>query len=120
VGPTCQYLTCARANETGQVAHAARAGGRVDWAKLGRGGGENGPGRGSLAYFPFFFSFLFLLFPFSFSHPLFNLNPSIVLTLQGITVQVIKSQHEARFIHIIIYYMGLSIKGVLSIWSSYT
>lgn len=69
MGPTCEYLTCARANETGQVAHAARAGGRVDWAELGRGGGEIGPGRGCLSSFPFFFLLYFFCFHFPFLIP---------------------------------------------------
>jgi hypothetical protein len=54
------------------------------------------------------------------SFPIFNLNSTISLSLQGINAQVIKSQHDARFIHLIIYYLGLSIKEVLSIWNSYT
>jgi hypothetical protein len=60
---------CARANETGQVAHSARAGGRVDWAELGRGGGETAHVQAALLIFLSFFLFYFFCFHFPFLTP---------------------------------------------------
>jgi hypothetical protein len=82
------------------------AGGR--WAAERGGGGPSDARFSPSTHLSFSNSILF-------SFPIFNLNSTISLSLQGINAQVIKSQHDARFIHLIIYYLGLSIKEVLSI-----